>query len=111
MAKGKAEATLFIERVTDPGNHLLTALSCLRLEYVLQLAKDLGIEAEPEYDIGRHDYTISIEASPEEISRLVQAAYEAGLGNFDVQLEDAGPDEEAIFDQVKQLEVTRVYTG
>lgn len=110
MAKRKAKATLFIERVTDPGDHLLTALSCLRLQYVLELAKDLGIEAEPEYDIDRHSYTVSIGASPEEIEKLLEAAYEAGLGNFDVQLEDTDEEDEVIFDQIKQLEVARIYT-
>jgi len=77
---------------------------------VLELAGDLGIEAEPEYDIDRYSYTVSIEASPEEIEKLLEAAYEAGLGNFDVQLEDADEEDEVIFDQIKQLEVARIYT-
>lgn len=77
---------------------------------MLELAGDLGIEAEPEYDIDRYSYTVSIEASPEEIEKLLEAAYEARLGNFDVQLEDADEEDEVIFDQIKQLEVARIYT-
>jgi len=103
---------LFVARINDPDDHLLAALSCLRLGYLLHLVKELGIKAKIEYDIDRRDLTafgILIEANPEEIAKLIEAAYDAGLGNFDVELEDVDQEDEATFDWIRQLDVARIY--
>lgn len=96
-------ATLTIHRIDNLYDQVLTALSALRLEYVLRLAKELGIEAQPEYDIDRHSYSVDITGPVSKIVELVEACYDVGLANFDVMLEDENDDVK--FDRIMQLGV------
>jgi len=106
VRSGRGCATLIIERVNDAEDHLSTALSALRLEYLITFIRKHQLRAEIDYDFNQDipgEFTVFITLSPEEMVMLLEAAYYTGLGHFYVEL-DEGVDE-SLFDRVKQFEV------
>jgi len=106
---GRGRATLIIERVNDAEDHLCTALSALRLEYLMTFIRKHRLQAEIDYDVNQDipgEFTVFITLSPEEMVMLLEAAYYAGLGHFYVELEEGA--NEALFDRIKQFEVAYI---
>jgi len=95
-------ATLIIERINDAEDHLRTAFSALRLEYMMALIRKHRLRAEIDYGT-LEETTVFITLSPKEMVTLLEEAYYAGLGNFFVEL--GGDVDEALFDHVRQFEV------
>lgn len=88
-------ATLWVSR-TSVGEHhpVLTTFDSARQALILHLAQEMGLRIEgPDYDDGLLLY--GIEGSLEEISKLVEVAYNWGAANFSLELAEGEDVEEA----------------